>query len=187
MYPPCSIPLASRGVVFVASLSLLALCSVLSATGCGAERVATAANETSRRPAHVRPAKLPPLQIRRLPSGDRVISLESDLYFSFNDATLTPVARSQLRTELLGRVLAFLAEPGARVVLRGYTDGAGDSAYNLRLSLQRARAARSFLVAGGAPATRLSARGFGEARATSAHPDRALRRVDIVLLEGGSR
>jgi OOP family OmpA-OmpF porin len=137
--------------------------------------------------AHVLPAKLPPLRIRRSSSGDTVISLDSDVYFAFDRARLTRAARSQLRSEVLPRVITLLARPGARVDLRGYTDGVGDAAYNKGLSLRRAEAARSFLVAAGAPPAGLSAAGFGEELATSSERNQALRRVDIVLRKGEAR
>lgn len=182
----CSIPIATGHARFAFAVSSFALLVAL-ASSCGADRVVTAAEETSRRAAHVKPAKLPTLRIRQLPSGDRVLSLENDVYFEFDSAALTPEARVQLRGELLPRVLAFLARPGTAVSFHGYTDGAGDSAYNLRLSQGRAQATRRFLVAGGSPPRRLSARGFGEAMAVSSLPDQALRRVDVVLRKGGSR
>lgn len=157
------------------------------AGGCGGDRVATAAEESSRLGADVKAAKLPPLQVERLPSGNELIAIDSDLYFAFDSADLAAAARTQLEAGLLNRVLSFLRKPGARVHLRGYTDGVGDGAYNLRLSLARARSVRRFLVVGGAPATRITAEGLGESQATSSRPDRKLRRVDVVLSKGGAR
>jgi outer membrane protein OmpA-like peptidoglycan-associated protein len=179
--------MGSRGRGLAAAAASAALVAVL-ASGCGGgEGVATAAEEYSRRPVDVRPAKLPPLPVKRLPSGDKVIPIDSDVYFAFDSARLTGIARARLRTELLARVRAFLAKTGSRVALRGYTDGVGDRSYNLRLSRARARSVRRFLVAGGAPPRRMTAAGLGESEAISSRPDHRLRRVDVVLREGGSR
>ncbi len=48
------------------------------------------------------------------------------------------------------------------VLIAGHTDSNGDEAYNLSLSQQRAESVRQYLIARGAPASRLSAQGFGE-------------------------
>ncbi len=137
--------------------------------------------------AHFKAAKLGPLKIKRLASGDTVISLDSDLYFAFNSASLTPRARRQLRDEVLPRVTAQLDRPGGWVELRGYTDGVGEADYNLRLSRERAEAARHFLVVSGAPDGALSALGLGERLAVSSERNGSLRRVDVVLHKGGSK
>jgi len=180
---PFSIPFKNLYIPVLVAAALFAL-AVMS--GCGGGR-AKASTDEARRPANAVPAKLPPLQIRRLPSGNEVISLDSDLYFAFDSARLTAAARSQLRGQVLPRLVAFLAKPGGKVELRGYTDGTGEAAYNLRLSRERAASAREFLIEVGAPPESLIANGFGEKLASSSQPDEALRRVDVVLRRGGSR
>lgn len=182
---PVTYQLCRRGIAVAAVLSLGLVTTVT--TGCGGDRVANAAVESSRKGAKIKAAKLPPLRVERLPSGDELIRIDSDLYFAFNSAELTAVARTRLKAGLLGRVRAFLREPGTRVHLRGYTDGAGSRSYNLHLSLARARSVQRFLIAGGAPANRLSAEGNGESQATSSNPNRKLRRVDVVLSKGGTQ
>jgi outer membrane protein OmpA-like peptidoglycan-associated protein len=162
----------------------VALLAVVPLSGCGGEAGAEEKGE-SRRTANVKPAELPPLAVKQLPSGDEVISLPSDLYFAFDSADLNRAGRSQLRHEVLPRVRVFLAGAGSRVLLRGFTDGSGTDAYNARLSERRAGAVRGLLVAGGVAAARLTARGFGERLATSSKPDRSLRRVDVVFQKGG--
>jgi len=183
---PFSIRFKTRAIGPLLAALALGLGLAAAVAGCGGEHAAVAKDE-ARRAAHVKAAELPDLQVRKLPSGDRVISLESDLYFAFDSAELTAAARRQLREQVLPRVVAFLAKPGAVVELRGYTDGEGTRAYNLRLSGDRAEAARRFLVAAGAPAALLDAQGFGEGQAATEGRDRALRRVDVVLRSGGSR
>jgi len=51
-----------------------------------------------------------------------------------------------------------------RIRIEGHTDDRGDHDYNMRLSDERARAVRSFLIERGVAASRLEARGFGETR-----------------------
>lgn len=172
--------------IWIACTLFLVLLGLVLLAGCGGE-AATAAKEESRRTANVKPASLPPLQIRQTLSGDEVISLPSDLYFAFDSAALSRAARSQLQNEVLPRVREFLSSAGNLVVLRGFTDGAGDTSYNAQLSERRAAAVRRFLVAAGVSPGQLSAHGFGEQLATSSDPDQSLRRVDVVFQKGGSR
>lgn len=53
-------------------------------------------------------------------------------------------------------------EPSINVSADGYTDSIGTDAYNQKLSERRANAVRDWLIKCGIPASRLSARGFGE-------------------------
>ncbi len=57
---------------------------------------------------------------------------------------------------------ALKAEPSIDVSCDGYTDSIGSEQYNLGLSKRRANAVRDWLIKCGIPASRLTARGFGE-------------------------
>jgi len=46
----------------------------------------------------------------------------------------------------------------------GHCDSDGSDAYNLKLSDRRAKAVRDYLVKMGVPATRMTARGYGESQ-----------------------
>lgn len=177
----------NRHVLAAVAVFLIALALVVAIFGARESKPAAPSKEEWRRPAHVLPAKLPPLQIKQLPSGDAVISLDSDVYFAFDSVTLTDDARSELQREVAPRVDAVLNGPGARVDVKGYTDGVGESDYNLGLSRERAEAVRDYLVATGSPPSRLDAEGFGETLTTSSRPNPDLRRVDVVLRKGESR
>jgi outer membrane protein OmpA-like peptidoglycan-associated protein len=176
----------NRRVLAAIAVFLIVSAVLVAIFGVKESKPATLSTEEWRRPAHVLPAKLPPLQIKQLPSGDEVISLNSDVYFAFDSATLTADARSKLQREVVPRVAAVLDRSGARVDVKGYTDGVGDNPYNLTLSQERAEAVRDFLVAAGASSERLEAEGLGEKLTTSSRPDPELRRVDIVLRKGES-
>lgn len=184
--PNKSLTTDRRVLAFVATL-LIAAAALLAIFGAKESKPSPPPKTEVRAPARVLAAELPPIQIRQLPSGDAVISLNSDVFFAFDSADLSEDARSRLRHEVLPPVVKLTSRPSGRVDLNGYTDGVGDRAYNLRLSRERADAVRDFLVAAGAPAGRFAAAGLGEEAATSSRRDPALRRVDVVLRKGGSR
>jgi outer membrane protein OmpA-like peptidoglycan-associated protein len=96
--------------------------------------------------------------VRTTESEDAVeLTLAADVLFRFDKATLGPKAQRRI-DEVVARVRD--ASP-ARVLVDGYTDAKGSSAYNLRLSRRRAQAVAVALRRGGAP--RLVVRGHGEA------------------------
>ena len=75
------------------------------------------------------------------------------------------------------------AYPAVRVKIGGYTDNSADSAYNLKLSQERAEAATDRIATLGVDRSRLEAEGYGEAHpiADNATPQgrQRNRRVDI--------
>jgi OOP family OmpA-OmpF porin len=96
--------------------------------------------------------------VRTAESADEVeLTLAADVLFRFDKASLGPKAQSRI-AEVVARVRD--ASP-ARVLVDGYTDAKGSSAYNERLSRRRAQAVAVALRRRGAP--RLVVRGHGEA------------------------
>jgi outer membrane protein OmpA-like peptidoglycan-associated protein len=75
----------------------------------------------------------------------------------------------------------------AQVEVQGHTDYTGTAGYNQELSQQRADAVRSWLIASGVEASRLTAVGYGRTRPIAPNiteANRALnRRVEFVILE----
>lgn len=177
----------NRRLLGAVAVLLIGGAALLAVLGAREGKPAVPPRSEVRAPAHVLGTKLPPVQIKKLSSGDAVISLNSDVFFAFDSANLTRKARAELSGQVLDRILAVLERKSARVDLKGYTDGVGAAAYNLRLSRERADAVHAFLVAAGAPAGRSGTEGFGEKLATSPQPDQDLRRVDVVLHDGGSQ
>lgn len=92
-------------------------------------------------------------------------------------------ARNSTRLEpdyrvLLNEVFEQLARaPEQRVLITGYTDRSGDPAVNLRLSEQRAKAVRNYLLQRGIAADRLMVNYYGDSRSTGRDPDE--RRVEV--------
>jgi outer membrane protein OmpA-like peptidoglycan-associated protein len=78
--------------------------------------------------------------------------------FAFDSDQLTPESKS-----ILDGVAASLKEwSELRVEVGGHTDARGADAYNEKLSQRRADAVRNYLVGKGIPASRLTAKGYGE-------------------------
>lgn len=86
------------------------------------------------------------------------ITLDAEALFDFDKAELRPAGRTELDT-----LLRDLRGVEYEVVLvTGHTDRIGTEQYNQRLSERRANAVRDYLVAGGVPSAKVTARGAGE-------------------------
>ena len=112
---------------------------------------------------------------------EAVISLEG-VHFDFDQATLRPEAIAILDKA------AGLLETQASVVVEvaGHTDSVGSEAYNQGLSERRAEAVKDYLESQGITATRLTARGYGEAQPVASNDTEAgraqNRRVELIVL-----
>lgn len=86
-------------------------------------------------------------------------SMTSDAFFELGKADLTPIARTELT-----RIAATLktTERSGNIRITGHTCDIGSDAYNLKLSLQRAKAVREFLATTGLPADAFVIDGLGE-------------------------
>ena len=94
-----------------------------------------------------------------IPTPEKPVILQG-VNFEFDKAVLTADSR-----QILDRVAAsLLAHPEVKVEVGGHTDSVGSDAYNLNLSHQRAEAARDYLINKGVPASRLTAKGYGETK-----------------------
>jgi outer membrane protein OmpA-like peptidoglycan-associated protein len=104
-----------------------------------------------------------------------------DVLFDTGKYTLRPPAREAL-ARLSGIVMAY---PGLKLQVEGHTDSTGTSAFNQKLSEQRAATVRDFLVQQGVDLNSVTAAGFGEtmpiAENTSAAGRQKNRRVEIVV------
>jgi outer membrane protein OmpA-like peptidoglycan-associated protein len=81
-------------------------------------------------------------------------------HMQFENNSTKLAASSDQQIENLGKILA--AYPEATVKIGGFTDNVGNPAENMKLSRERAEAARDAIVRSGVDAKRVSAQGFGE-------------------------
>jgi len=113
---------------------------------------------------------------------EAVIELEG-VYFDFDKATIKPEGKAVLNEA------AALLKKHERVVVEvaGHTDSVGSDAYNQGLSERRANAVKDYLTAQGVTATRLTARGYGEAQPVASNDTDAgraeNRRVELIVLD----
>jgi outer membrane protein OmpA-like peptidoglycan-associated protein len=138
---------------------------------------------TARRPVPVAPVVqdtvLPLPDFRTLTRGAAVTL--PNLYFTQSTASLLSTSRPVLNS--LARTLR--QQPTLRLEIAGHTDNIGDAALNLRLSEQRARVVRQYLVQQGIDSVRLVARGYGGTRPVADNHDMQQRarnrRVEVVV------
>ena len=107
----------------------------------------------------------------------------SDILFDFNKADLRPAS-----VEGLGKLSATLEKNMKyKIKIEGHTDSIGTDDYNMKLSVARALAVKSFLLAHNIAADRLTTEGFGETKpmATNktAEGRQKIRRVEMVIEE----
>ena len=135
-------------------------------------RTPTAAPRAMAAPAYVAPAPVapppppppvvaaaPPAPVVAAPVARRRVSFAADSLFTFDRSVVRPEGRAALdkfAQELKGTEFDV-------VTVEGHTDRLGSTAYNQRLSTQRAEAVKAYLVsAGGLAAAKVSAAGKGE-------------------------
>ena len=81
--------------------------------------------------------------------------------FDLGSAKLTADAQTWLQANFVPQIQTFAPE---RLEINGYTDTTGSKKYNEKLSLARAEAVKSFLLAQGVTAAVITTTGFGEAK-----------------------
>jgi outer membrane protein OmpA-like peptidoglycan-associated protein len=106
------------------------------------------------------------------------------IYFDAGNATIKPESKPSL--DDAAKILND--NPSITVEIQGHTDSKGSDAYNLNLSNQRARSIVDYLTRNyGIDKTRLTAKGYGEAKPIATNDTeagRALnRRVEFVILK----
>jgi outer membrane protein OmpA-like peptidoglycan-associated protein len=83
-----------------------------------------------------------------------------NVFFDFDKSTLRPESHSELDYW----VALLKKNPKLKIEIDGHTDSVGTAAYNLKLSLERARAVQEYLVDHGINELRLLPKGFGATR-----------------------
>ena len=124
-----------------------------------------------------------PVQVSQTADNRLRINIPADASFAVNSATLNHNMYPVL--ERLAQTL--LQNPYAHVTVIGHTDSTGSDAINNPLSLNRANAARNFLVSRGVPAARISTTGMGSTQPVASNAIEAgraqSRRVEIFVAE----
>ncbi len=87
-------------------------------------------------------------------------ALPDRVHFGFDSSAISPSSAAVL--DQMAAVLRTV--PDAQIVLRGHTDNSGSMRYNMRLALQRAGAAKRYLVQTGIAAQRLQVESFGKTK-----------------------
>ncbi len=83
---------------------------------------------------------------------------ENDIYFAFDDSTLSSAAQAVLREKA-----AFMnSYPDIDVVIEGHCDERGTAEYNIALGERRAESAKKFLMNLGISGSRLTTISYGE-------------------------
>ena len=105
----------------------------------------------------------------------------SGVLFQNGKATLLPAAR-----EKLAKIAGILStHKGLKIEADGFTDSNGSDALNMRLSEQRARNTRDYLVSQGVVADSITSKGFGEENPIASNDTAAgrqeNRRVELVV------
>ena len=105
------------------------------------------------------------------------------IHFELDSDVVGPASHEPL--EVLAEFITSHGELGS-IEVHGHTDEQGSPAYNMALSLRRARAVVAFLVDAGVDPDRLNARGFGDRRPVTRDttPDARARnrRVEFVIV-----
>lgn len=119
--------------------------------------------------------------LKPIEKGTKVVI--NNIFFDTGKATLTP----QSSLELEKAIELLRDNPTMVIEIGGHTDNVGDDNYNMKLSHDRAKAVRDYMVNGGIASERIQAKGYGELNpvATNETEDgrKANRRTEFVILE----
>ncbi|MDH4175264.1 MAG: OmpA family protein [Betaproteobacteria bacterium] len=108
-------------------------------------------------PIAVAPVVAPAIVPAPAPRREKV-ALSADALFTFGKADLRPTAMEKL-DDLVGKLKGVDPES---IHVTGHTDRLGSSAYNQRLSMQRAESIKSYLVSRGVAPSEIEVAGKGE-------------------------
>lgn len=100
------------------------------------------------------------VNVKKQNQGTELPVIVENVLFEFNKADLLPQSKQTLDKIIL--VMKLNGNFG--IELGAHSDSQGGDAYNLRLSEQRAAAAKAYMVSKGIDAARISAKGYGESK-----------------------
>jgi OOP family OmpA-OmpF porin len=101
--------------------------------------------------------------------------------FGFDQATLTPAARTQLDNEIVAKARDLASV--SHVQIDGHADRIGSHPYNQRLSDRRAEAVRNYLVSKGFDRSSIDTLGFGKTNPVKSCPGQLTPKTRAALIE----
>lgn len=121
------------------------------------------------------------IELKPIEKGAKVVL--NNIFFETGKATLSP----QSRVELEKAIDLMKVNPSMIIEVGGHTDNVGDDAFNMKLSHDRAKSVREYIVTGGIVGERIQAKGYGESNpiATNDTEDgkKSNRRTEFIILE----
>ena len=161
----------------VVILMIIAIAALVVSAGCAKKKMAPPVSELPSTPAQPRtqpqteepgaPEETVPPAFEEESAGQKVESGVRDVFFAFDDYTLSEEARTILAADakLLGDNKAV------KVTIEGHCDERGTVEYNLALGEKRAAAAKNYLVSYGIDGSRISIISYGKERPFAAGHD----------------
>ncbi len=121
------------------------------------------------------------IALKPIEKGAKVVL--NNIFFETAKATLSPDSRLELAkaVDLMKKNASMIIEVG------GHTDNVGEDAANMKLSTERAKSVRDYLIKAGIAATRIQAKGYGESSPVAANDTdegrKTNRRTEFIILE----
>lgn len=121
------------------------------------------------------------IALKPIEKGAKVVL--NNIFFETGKATLSP----QSRLELEKAVDLMKKNPSMVIEVGGHTDNVGEDAANMKLSTERAKSVRDYLVKAGIPTARIQAKGYGESNPVAGNDTddgrKTNRRTEFIILE----
>lgn len=121
------------------------------------------------------------IALKPIEKGAKVVL--NNIFFETAKATLSP----QSSLELEKAVDLMKKNPSMTIEVGGHTDNVGEDAANMKLSSERAKSVRDYLVKAGVPSTRIQAKGYGESSPVAGNDTdegrKTNRRTEFTIIE----
>lgn len=92
-----------------------------------------------------------------------------NVFFDFDKYDLKPESRTELN-----KVVQFLkSNPNLRIEIGGFTDNQGSVAYNMNLSVNRAKSVYDYLIQNGIESSQISYKGYGQSQPVASNENEA--------------
>ena len=121
------------------------------------------------------------ISLKPIEKGAKVIL--NNIFFETGKAALSPQSRVELE-----KAVDLMKANGTMIIeVGGHTDNVGDDAMNMKLSHERAKSVREYLVNAGIASMRVQAKGYGELNPIAGNDTddgkKANRRTEFIILE----